>query len=236
MAFYIYDCALREILYLNNSHEVSKQLESNIVRLYVTILDFMHGARKYFEAKTISESSPGPTSQESGSDLVSVGRILASVVKSGDQVIALLQPAAQQASDVVITSGLIDSQVQSESYTIIKDIKDNSEASLKSHAWLRQQLQENERLVEVLNVNHKETNLRFDSIDERAKQQNRLKLLQWLSSVPYREHHQKELNDVLKNTGSWFLESQKYRSWKDSSETAVMWLHGSPGTGKSKLM
>ena len=88
----------------------------------------------------------------------------------------------------------------------------------------------------MLASNQAETLSRFDNIDHRARQTHRLKILRWLSSVPYREHHQKEIAEVLANTGSWFLESQTFTSWKSSHETAVMWLHGAPGTGKSKLM
>lgn len=76
VALYIYDCALWETLYLIESHGVQKQLANNIVRLYMAILDFIYGAGKYFEAKMIR-------------------RMISSVVKSGDEVIALLQPAAQ---------------------------------------------------------------------------------------------------------------------------------------------
>lgn len=95
MALYIYDCALRETLYLKESHGVQKQLANNIVRLYMAILDSMYGAGKYFEAKTISEFSPSPSFFEHKSNTVVIGRMISSVVKSGDEVIALLQPAAQ---------------------------------------------------------------------------------------------------------------------------------------------
>ena len=57
VALYTYDCAIRETLYLNGSHGVQTRLESNIVQLYTTMLEFMYRAKKYFETKATSKSS-----------------------------------------------------------------------------------------------------------------------------------------------------------------------------------
>ena len=167
------------------------------------------------------------------SNQVFIERMVSSVFKSEDEPLAFLQSVEQQASDVVTISGLIDSQIRSELST---DTKGVSESILQSQAWLRQQIEETQKIAEMLVSNQDETISRFDNIDLRAKQTHRLKILRWLSSVPYREHHQKEISEVLENTGSWFLKSQTFTSWKSSQETAMMWLHGAPGTGKSKLM
>lgn len=134
--------------------------------------------------------------------------------------------------DIFTTSGLIDSQMQSELSTNIKDIP---QSLLRSRAWLRQQLKETEKIAGILVSNHKETTSRFDTIDECANQDHRLRILQWLSSVPYREHHRKGFDELLDTTGLWFLKSRTYRTWMFSHEAAVMWLHGAPGTRKSKL-
>ena len=160
-------------------------------------------------------------------------RVISSPFKSEDEPLAFLQSVEQQARDIVTTSGLIDSQIQSELST---DTMEISKSLQQSQAWLRQQIEETQRIAGMLVSNQAETLSRFDNIDHRARQTHRLKILRWLSSVPYREHHQKELAEVLENTGSWFLESQTFTSWKLSHETAMMWLHGAPGTGKSKLM
>ena len=167
------------------------------------------------------------------SNLLLLERVISSSFKSEDEPLAFLQSVEQQASDIVTTSGLIDSQIQSELSTDTKEISKSLE---QSQAWLRRQIEETQRIAKTLVSNQAETISRFDNIDHRARQTHRLKILRWLSSVPYREHHQKEIAEVLDNTGSWFLESQTFTTWKSSHETAMMWLHGAPGTGKSKLM
>ena len=56
VAFYIYDCTVRERLYLvRETSEGRKELEAYIVALYVAILQFMLKAKLFFEASTASK-------------------------------------------------------------------------------------------------------------------------------------------------------------------------------------
>ena len=64
----------------------------------------------------------------------------------------------------------------------------------------------------------------------------RLDILQWLSLVPYKKHHEQTRKDILSGTGSWLLQEQPLVDWQVSSESSIMWLHGAPGSGKSKLV
>lgn len=57
VAFYIYDCTVREKLYLNGEPtEDGHVLENCIMNLFTTILRFLLQARVFFEAGTTSES------------------------------------------------------------------------------------------------------------------------------------------------------------------------------------
>ena len=64
----------------------------------------------------------------------------------------------------------------------------------------------------------------------------RLKILQWLSPVPYKKHHAQTRKDILSGTGTWLLQEQQLLDWQVSSASSIMWLHGAPGSGKSKLV
>ena len=68
------------------------------------------------------------------------------------------------------------------------------------------------------------------SIAERGK------ILQWISPIPYMQHHNQARKDVLAGTGAWFLKDEKILEWLSSSSSSIMWLHGIAGSGKSKLM
>ena len=64
ISFYIYDCTVRERLYLmRETSEDRKQLEGHIVALYKAILQFMLKVRLFFEA---SATSKCPLASHSG--------------------------------------------------------------------------------------------------------------------------------------------------------------------------
>lgn len=56
VAFYVYDCTVRENLYLNEEPtEDGRDLENCILNLFTTILRFLLQARVFFEVGTTSE-------------------------------------------------------------------------------------------------------------------------------------------------------------------------------------
>ena len=65
---------------------------------------------------------------------------------------------------------------------------------------------------------------------------DRSKILEWLSVIPYHQHHKQAYSEVQQGTGMWFLQDIVYENWKNLPESSLLWLHGPPGCGKSKLM
>lgn len=66
----------------------------------------------------------------------------------------------------------------------------------------------------------------------------RRQILNWMSDtekLPYLKHHKENKRQILKGTGEWLLNDDIYTSWKHSTESSLLWLHGIPGSGKSKL-
>ncbi|KAK2039643.1 hypothetical protein LZ31DRAFT_76858 [Colletotrichum somersetense] len=63
----------------------------------------------------------------------------------------------------------------------------------------------------------------------------RAKILRWISDEPYHQHHQQTHSEVMKGTGGWLLQDQTFIQWKNESASSILWLHGIPGSGKSKL-
>jgi len=60
--------------------------------------------------------------------------------------------------------------------------------------------------------------------------------MQWLSEEPFLGHHNLMKEDVLEGTGQWLLSDPVFKRWKDESASSILWLHGIPGSGKSKLV
>ncbi|KAI2634056.1 hypothetical protein GGS21DRAFT_543965 [Xylaria nigripes] len=63
----------------------------------------------------------------------------------------------------------------------------------------------------------------------------RTKVLLWISKEPYEDYHNSERKDFIAGTGEWLLSHPTFRTWKDESASSLFWLHGIPGSGKSKL-
>ena len=64
----------------------------------------------------------------------------------------------------------------------------------------------------------------------------RIKILHWLSPLPYEQYHNQARRDVMAGTGEWFVNEEQVLAWRASSSSSIMWLRGIAGSGKSKLM
>jgi len=58
----------------------------------------------------------------------------------------------------------------------------------------------------------------------------------WFSDIKYWLHHKITCKDLLENSGNWLLEKNAFKQWKDGPASSVLWLHGIPGSGKTKLV
>lgn len=163
--------------------------------------------------------------------------MLSSLVKFADEVVQILHPAGEQSRRIVLICGRIDVKNQSSANDFALDRFDANDAAVK---WLRKQMEDNssklERLMSSTAAGHQEILTRFDTIGKRYDEEDRLKILSWLSTIPYMQHHKRTYSEVLTGTGAWFLEDAQYISWRESDRSAMLWLHGIPGSGKSKLM
>jgi hypothetical protein len=57
-----------------------------------------------------------------------------------------------------------------------------------------------------------------------------------MSREPYIQHHEQTKQGVLSGTGQWLLSDPVFEKWKNESASSILWLHGIPGSGKSKLV
>ncbi|KAE8441164.1 hypothetical protein EG329_005820 [Mollisiaceae sp. DMI_Dod_QoI] len=70
---------------------------------------------------------------------------------------------------------------------------------------------------------------------EKSKRQNILKWVSDTEALAYFKHHKESKREILEGTGQWLLKDDVYKKWKDDSASSLLWLHGIPGSGKSKL-
>ncbi|OCL01702.1 hypothetical protein AOQ84DRAFT_306174, partial [Glonium stellatum] len=66
-------------------------------------------------------------------------------------------------------------------------------------------------------------------------QRERQEILEWISRIPYGMNHDMVKEKRTANTCQWLLGHKNYREWQDTSSSTILWLHGSPGAGKTYL-
>ncbi|CAF9943521.1 MAG: hypothetical protein ALECFALPRED_000540 [Alectoria fallacina] len=64
----------------------------------------------------------------------------------------------------------------------------------------------------------------------------RMEVFRWMSAIEYRNHHDNLSQGLLTQSGQWLLESQHFVEWGQSSVSSILWLHGIPGSGKTRLV
>lgn len=163
--------------------------------------------------------------------------MLSSIVRFADEVLQLLEPAAQQASQILTVCGRIEARSQA---AININLLSLSDSHSQARDWLKSQIESNNSLMaklkDSISLNHEHTMKRFDAVDKRNNEQDRARILSWLSPIPYSQHHKRVYGEVLEGTGEWLLEDDQYADWRDSNPSAMLWLHGIPGSGKSRLV
>ncbi|CZR67760.1 uncharacterized protein PAC_17659 [Phialocephala subalpina] len=74
------------------------------------------------------------------------------------------------------------------------------------------------------------------ALHDSLEAEERKGLLTWLSKVNYRAHHKAMGAGLLPYSGLWLLEKPAFLEWRKSSVSSILWLHGIPGSGKSRLL
>lgn len=60
-------------------------------------------------------------------------------------------------------------------------------------------------------------------------------VLSWLSQIPFVRHHARHSESRIPGSGEWLLDHPQYLSWKNSSNSLILLLHGIKGSGKTSL-
>ncbi|KAI0537878.1 hypothetical protein GGR58DRAFT_325662 [Xylaria digitata] len=75
----------------------------------------------------------------------------------------------------------------------------------------------------------------IDLVMNQIDSKDRTEMLEWISSVPYGQHHDRVREARTTDTCEWLLKHSKFREWEETSSSTILWLQGSPGAGKTFL-
>ncbi|KAL8850414.1 MAG: hypothetical protein Q9221_004646 [Calogaya cf. arnoldii] len=224
-------CRLYE-LYLSRSSSARADLESHLLRHYTGILAYLATAKRYYTKSTLR-------------------RLGESVFETSDSVNACLSKIAAQRDEVErcvhqIDSELlrtIDSTTRGINSTVDKtqtsvDALAGDLKSLTTTMSIAQdvQYQPLKAMLASLDQPILRTAAQVSEIHASLEKTERLRILRWLSTINYREHHKTSISTVMQGSGAWLQQKKEYIDWKTSSTSSILWIHGIPGSGKSKLL
>src|SRR5208282_5294000 len=70
------------------------------------------------------------------------------------------------------------------------------------------------------------TDSRVAALHDRLDESERFKVLTWVSDSPYESYHYTARKERTDRTGEWLLKHERYREWRGSSASTILWLHG----------
>ena len=214
-------CKTYENLYLSRSSSARADLEYHLLRHYAVILTYLATARRYYTKSTVR-------------------RLGTSVFETSDSVDACLSNIAAGRDEVERCARLIDSELfrgingavshtQVSINAIAGDLRSVSTSQDSQYLSLKDIMSSFEQPI-------LRAAAQVSDIHASLAKKERRKILAWLSSVQYREHHKTSYNAVMPGSGAWLQKKPEFVDWKSSSASSILWIHGIPGSGKSKLM
>ncbi|KAH6994707.1 hypothetical protein EDB82DRAFT_502327 [Fusarium venenatum] len=105
---------------------------------------------------------------------------------------------------------------------------------LKSHFNLVMQNDLHE-LAKLSNLKLDDLNNKADEVEARARDEEALKIISWISTISFRAKHEDILDSTQPGTGTWLLEHSTFQSWK-RGDIDKLWCPGIPGAGKTSLL
>lgn len=89
-----------------------------------------------------------------------------------------------------------------------------------------EQIQKLERILASLQTPILRIDSRVASVCERMNSSERVRMLEWISGICYEENHFFARQGRTSGTGEWLLQDKRYREWRASSASVILWLHG----------
>lgn len=219
-----------EAVYLKNQGPGTEQLKTSLVALYASILTYLGKTYHYFAQSTAKRVMKGvlrAADTDTDDPLKDVHAKQQEVDRDAQLVATeVLQSTAVDVGLLSIQTVSMHSQLD-----LIRSQLDDGRMSKivnqQFHA-IKEALSALTNPVQRVVAN---TPARTDGLDG---SQRRL-VLEWLSTARPRHQHSTERHRRLPGSGEWMFASSEFRTWKDSSISGTLWLHGMPGCGKTKL-
>ena len=89
-------------------------------------------------------------------------------------------------------------------------------------------------MLNALNAPMKRMDEGIQHLLQTVDEEERIKMLEWISPIPFGKNHNNVKEKRTPGTGGWLLQHEDFSKWEQSN-SSIFWLQGSPGTGKTFL-
>jgi len=220
-----------ERLYLQPHLRLQYNLRDALITLYSAVLEYLSEAHHYFSQQTIV-------------------RIVKSVVRLEDlttKFTAKIKSKSNEVDEYVrLISGEVLGQTNSKLGTVegtvmtialrLRKLDGIDERSDRVQNLLEDEIRKLGKMLMDWDVPIARISTKISDIDDDLKESQRLKVFEWLSTIPYISHHRSKEKILMPESGMWLMEKPEFIEWMDSSTSSILWLHGIPGSGKSMLV
>ena len=76
----------------------------------------------------------------------------------------------------------------------------------------------------------------LEDLHDHFNSEKRKEIFRWMSEIEYKSHHEDLSKGLLPNSGQWLLDHELFIEWGQSNVSSILWLHGIPGSGKTRLI
>ncbi|KAI0105523.1 hypothetical protein GGR51DRAFT_192292 [Nemania sp. FL0031] len=217
MASIVAQCHVIEAVYLGRREwdfpELSIQVTESVINLYAAILHYLADIMEYLGLGTRK-------------------RILRSIGQSQEDFQAKYSPVVHALDNFGRLTGLAQAANLEHGLDLLRNIEKQLKRKIthfdKDSELLKASI---DQLRQPMN----RIDTRLQEICDDLEREQRASILQAISIVPYGSHHKTSRKGRLEGSGTWFIEKPEFIKWKGCSYSSVIWLHGIPGSGKTKL-
>lgn len=214
----IYHYAVIEEVYLGKDSQIVIQLQNSIISLYVTILQYLVQALKYFgwsKAKRVFNGL-SPTASDD------INQMLTAIENAKKNVDADASHANHE-----LSSDKMDFLIEGQ-----KELEQRI-----TRAGIDQERRD-EYLEELVREWQAPLNIITDRISEvhgYVEEAQIKKISDWLSTIQQDSYHSTIQASRLQSSGKWLLASLAFQRWVRSEESGLLWMYGILGSGKTNL-
>jgi hypothetical protein len=182
--------------------------------LYTKILEYLSGLLRFYNTKNIYIN------------------VLRSVTFSKADVETKVCLVENAEKDVLMLSQLAEAEKSNEVLSTVSLVHRKQSVMIEENTTRFHELKD---LLEQLQPTVSQIGSQVADMHTRLEVDTRARILKAISTIPYASHHKLASENRLKGSGKWLLEKPAFKKWLNDDRSSVLWLHGIPGSGKTKL-